>query len=482
MFQNRMKNRGIKVLLIVGILMTLFSISSFSSVPMPSDVYSKIYKQVAPAVVEISATVKIPNPFFNNNNNDPFFKFFFDQNMEKQLQKKEFEVPYLGSGVVVKINNELYVITNHHVVDNMTNEQIKIVIDENKTLEKNDIEFIRSDKLTDVAIIKLKTKDLPYAELGDSEGLEPGNIVLAIGNPLGLTRTLSVGVVSAVHRRAYIVDIEDLIQTDAMINPGNSGGALINLEGKVIGINMAIASNTGRWQGVGFAVPINLVKKVMTSLIEKGAVSRGFIGVLIENVPPEQIKWLKDNFKFDRDKAVIVGKITEGLPAQKAGLERNDVILEIDGKKMDETSDVVNYITGIQPGNTIKIKIFRKGEIKDFSIKVADRSEYKEEEETVFETMEGNILGMKLESLSPKEKEQLKIDTDAGVKVVDVKQGSPAYNAGIREGDVIVEVNLEKVKTAKDVEERVKKTPKGKDNAFSVYRNGRIIFVPVPSE
>ena len=476
-----MNKQGLKITLLAGILILLINIPNFSSAPIVTDIYSKIYKQVAPAVVEISATVKVPNPFYRFDN-DPFFKFFFDQNLEEQFRKKELEVPYLGSGVVVKINDEYYVITNHHVVDNMTKEQIKIAIDENKTLQKDDIEYIRSDKLTDVAIIKLKVKDLPYAELGDSEGLEPGNIVLAIGNPLGLTRTLSVGVISAVHRRANIVDIEDLIQTDAMINPGNSGGALINLEGKVIGINMAIASNTGRWQGVGFAVPINLVKKVMTPLIEKGAVSRGFIGVLIENAPPEQIKWLKDNFKFDKDKAVIIAKITEGLPAQKAGLERNDIILEVDGKKMVETTDVVNYITGVQPGNTIKIKVFRKGEIKDFSIKVADRSEYKEEEETVFETMQGGILGMTLESLSPKEKEQLKIDTDTGVKVADVKSGSPAFNAGIRQGDIIIEVNLEPVKSAKDVEELIKKTPKGKDNALSVYRNGRIIFVPVPSE
>ncbi len=482
MSMTRITKNGMKLLLLVGTLIFLFSFSSFGSVPMDSDTYSRIYKEVAPSVVEISATVKVANPFYRFDN-DPFYKFFFDQNSERQFQKKELEVPYLGSGVIIKVDGDYYVVTNNHVAKDINKDQIKISVNEDLVLEQDDIEYIRGDKLTDVAIIKLKAKDLPYAELGDSDSLDIGNIVLAIGNPLGLTRTLSVGVVSAIHRQAYIVDIEDLIQTDAMINPGNSGGALINLDGKVIGINMAIATNTGRWQGVGFAIPSNLVKKVIVPLIEKGAVSRGFIGVEIMNIPKEQIDWLKDNFKFDKDKGVIIAKVTRDLPADKAGLQRNDIILEIDGKKMDETKDVVNHITSVEPGNSINVKVFRKGKLEDFKLTVADRSEHtEEEEETVFETIEGDILGMKLESLSQAEKEQLKMETDAGVKVVDVKSGSPAYNAGIREGDIITEVNLEPVKSVSDVEKQLEKTPKGKDNAFSIFRNGRILFVPISSE
>ena len=308
---------------------------------------AEIVDAVRPAVVNIATThtVKLQGgaePFFN----DPFFRHFFGDRYKAPRERKSSG---LGSGVIVAADG--YILTANHVIQGA--DEIKVTLSDKREFKGK---IIGSDAMTDVAVIKIEAKDLPSIKMGDSNKLRVGETVLAVGSPYGLNQTVTMGIVSAVGRANMgIADYEDFIQTDAAINPGNSGGALVNVRGELVGINTAIFSTSGGYQGIGFAVPTSMAKAAMDSLIQKGKVVRGWLGVSIQSLTPELAK----QFQLKDDKGVLVGEVVEDSPAEKGGLQRGDVIIEVQGKKVEDPNQIRNMVAGVEPGHEIEIKILR---------------------------------------------------------------------------------------------------------------------------
>ncbi|MDH4101111.1 MAG: Do family serine endopeptidase, partial [Nitrospirota bacterium] len=297
---------------------------------------AEVAKAVTPAVVNISSTrvIKqkgqtVPSPFFN----DPFFKQFFgDQFFQRQLPPRERREQSLGSGVLVSSNG--YIVTNNHVVEHAT--EIKVLMSDRREYVGK---LIGTDPKTDVAVIKVEGTTFPYVPWGDSDRLNVGEYAIAVGNPFGLNQTVTMGIISAVGRaNVGIADYEDFIQTDAAINPGNSGGALVNVKGELIGINTAIFSQSGGYMGIGFAIPSNMVRTVMDSLIKSGKVVRGWLGVSVQEITPE----LASQFGLKESKGVLVTETEAGGPAAKGGLVRGDVVVAFDGKAVSDSAHLRN--------------------------------------------------------------------------------------------------------------------------------------------
>lgn len=308
----------------------------------------EVVAAVKPSVVNISSTKTIrrrgmPSPFFN----DPFFKRFFGDEFRSFEMPKEYKQSGLGSGVIV--DKDGYILTNNHVVKGA--DEIKVKLSDEREFKGK---VIGVDPKTDLAVIKIDSNHLPVIKLGDSDKLQVGETVIAIGNPFGLSHTVTSGIVSATGRaNVGIADYEDFIQTDAAINPGNSGGALVNVRGELVGINTAIFSTTGGYQGIGFAIPSNMTKVVMDSLIKKGKVIRGWLGVTIQPLTPDLAK----QFNLKDKKGVLVADVVEDSPAEKTGIERGDVIVEFDGKKVDDVTDLRNMVANTLPNEEVPIKL-----------------------------------------------------------------------------------------------------------------------------
>ena len=309
---------------------------------------ANIAEKVKPAVVNISTTriVKTPRlPFFD----DPFFKKFFGDAFQAPQKRK---ITNLGSGVIA--TSEGYILTCNHVIEGA--EDILVKLSNNKEYKGK---VVGMDSRTDIAVIKINEKNLPTVTFTDSDKLKVGEVVLAIGNPYGLNQTITMGIISALGRSGIgITDYEDFIKTDAAINPGNSGGALINIRGELIGINNAIFTTTGGYQGIGFAIPSNMAKNVMESIINQGKVIRGWLGVQIQPITPELAKQF--NIK-DEEFGVLLTDVVEGSPADKAGLKSGDFIKEYDGKKIENPFHFKNMVASTKPGKTVRIKILREG-------------------------------------------------------------------------------------------------------------------------
>src|SRR4030043_1741380 len=315
---------------------------------------AEIVDEVKPAIVNISSSKTIKtqtrsDPFFD----DPFFRRFFgdESPFRAPKERKAFS---LGSGVIVDAKG--YILTSNHVIQGA--DEIKVTLLDKRELKG---EVIGTDPLTDVAVIKINAERLSTIKWGDSDKLRVGETVLAIGSPYGLTGTVTMGIVSAVGRaNVGIANYEDFIQTDAAINPGNSGGALVNVRGELIGINTAIFSTSGGYQGIGFAIPTNMAKTVMDSLITKGKVIRGWLGVTIQSLTPE----LARQFNLKDEKGVLVGDVVEGSPAEKACLQRGDVILEYAGKAINEPYQLKNMVANTPPGQEVEMIIIRENKKK----------------------------------------------------------------------------------------------------------------------
>ncbi|WP_134390255.1 DegQ family serine endoprotease [Methylacidiphilum sp. Yel] len=448
--------------------------------------FAPIVKKVAPSVVEIFTTqkVKAPEgwifPFFN----DPFFRRFFGppDGGEDQNNPRIFPMPKprkqtgLGSGVIV--SPEGYILTNNHVVD--VAEEIKVLVGEQKKEFAGKI--IGKDPLTDIALVKIEASGLPSIVFTDSDLVEVGDIVLAIGNPFALTQTVTMGIVSGKGRKDIgIEEYEDFIQTDAAINPGNSGGALVDIQGRLVGINTAIVS-PGRVGnlGIGFAVPSNMARYVMDQIVKNGRVIRGFLGVTISEVTPD----LAQAFKLPEATGALVEQVSPGTPADQAGMKAGDVILEYNGQKVTDPRSLRLAVSQTPPGSKATLKIWRDGKEKIIQAVLKERTPEdvsanvpkQQEENSTF------LPGVEIADLNRMVRQQFEIPPDVqGVVIVSVDPESPAAKPGrnsLQPGDVILEVQHRPVRTVQEALQAVKGT--SGNVLLRVWSKGITHFVVVP--
>lgn len=435
-------------------------------VTITNETFSKLAETLKPAVVNISTTMVVKQPPFFRGRPSPFgeqdpFREFWERFFGGEIPQ-EFETKSLGSGVI--INKEGYIVTNNHVVENA--KEIMVTLSNEKDYQA---EVIGRDKKTDLALIKVDAKeDLSVAPVGDSDKLRVGEWVIAIGNPFGLAETVTAGIVSAKGRVIGAGPYDDFIQTDASINPGNSGGPLFNFWGEVVGINTAIVA-TG--QGIGFAIPINMAKAVLSQLKDKGRVVRGWLGVGIQRVTSQLAK----SFGLKEAKGALVSQVFKDTPADRAGIKQGDVILEFDGKKIENFGDLPRTVASTPPGKTVTVKIFRDGKVLTLELTVAEMKEKTE----VAKAPSEKPLGITVQDMTPEIARGLGLEEVAGVVVTNVNPHSPAAEAGIRRGDVIQEVNRKPVENAAAFARTVEEAKNQESILFLIRRGENSLFVTV---
>ena len=449
--------------------------------PLPGEVpptfsFSQVVKKVAPSVVHIYSTKTVRqdpamSPFFD----DPFFRRFFGAPFEGLPRERREQS--LGSGVVV--TEDGYILTNNHVVEGAN--EIKVAFGDDKTTY--DAKIIGNDPQTDLAVIKIEGKKLPALTVADSDKLEVGDVVLAIGNPFGVGQTVTMGIVSAKGRGGMgIVDYEDFIQTDASINPGNSGGALVDAMGRLVGINQSIISRSGGSQGIGFSIPINLARYVMECLITEGKVIRGFLGVIIQPVTPDLAK----EFKLPENAGALVGEVTAKSPAAEAGLKEGDVIVEFNGKKVTDSRHLRLMASQTAPGTKAPVKVLRDGKEQTFTVQLGELPSERlaragrSSGGGLRRDAQADVLdGVTVDDLDARSRSRFDIPNNIrGALVVDVEQGSPAAEAGLRPGDVILEINRQRV-TSADEAVQLSEEIKGDRVLLRVYSGGVSRFIVV---
>jgi serine protease Do len=430
--------------------------------------FSEIVSAVSPTVVNISTTKVVrrdTGPFFE----DPFFDLFNpfrDFRMPKKWKEQS-----LGSGVIVSPDG--YIITNNHVVEKA--DEIKVTLLDKRSFKGR---IVGADPKTDIAVVRIDASSLPTLKWGDSEKLQVGEFVLAIGNPFGLSHTVTMGIISAVGRaNVGIADYEDFIQTDAAINPGNSGGPLVNIKGELIGINTAIFSRTGGYQGIGFAVPSNMVRLVMDQLVQRGKIIRGWIGVTIQELTPE----LSQKFGLKKSNGALVSDIAKDSPAAKAGIIRGDVILEFNGKEVKDVSSLRNMVAQSKTGSEVSMKILRSG--KEYTVKVIIVEMPREIAEVVPSQLPNDseaeaLTGLTVMDLTKEIARQLGLYKDEkGVVVVKVEPGSPADEAEMKKGDIIKEIDKKKVDNLGDFNRIASNIKKDETVLLFINRGGKRFYV-----
>lgn len=437
--------------------------------------FAPVLKPALAAVVNISSSriVKTPSgpssPFFE----DPFFRQFFGDQFFRQMPREQREHS-LGSGVIV--SEDGYILTNNHVVDKATD--IKIALPDKREFKGK---VVGSDPKTDVAVVKISATGLPTLAFGDSDKLQVGDYVFAIGDPFGIGETATMGIVSAKGRGGLAIeDYEDFIQTDAAINPGNSGGALINARGELIGINTAIlAGNGGGNQGIGFAIPISMAHRVMDQILKNGKVTRGYLGVAIQDMNPDLAK----AFKAPEGKGALVGDVSSDGPGAKAGLQKGDVIEEIDGQTVTGVNDLRLRIASTAPGTTVHLKLLRNGEPRDMAVLLGQLPEKANEGPLSGSESEGTPMkGVQVDELTPQQRRELDLSPNIhGVVVTDVSPDSPAADAGLRRGDVIEEVNRKPVDSVSEYRGALRRAG-DQSLVLLVSRNGNTTFIVVEPE
>ena len=407
---------------------------------------------------------------------DPFREFFGENppRGRQRMPDREFRQQGLGSGVIVQPDG--YILTNNHVVTQADSIYIRML--DRRTLPAR---VVGTDPRTDLAVIKVEAKNLPAIKLGDSDKLRVGEWVLAVGSPLGeeLANTVTQGIVSAKGRSQVDLAVyEDFIQTDAAINPGNSGGALVNLDGELVGINTAIATRTGGFQGIGFAVPVNMAQNVMEALIKYGKVARGYLGVRPQGVDEALAKSLD---LPDTDGALI-SSVLENSPAEKAGLREGDVVRKLNGKKILDDRQLRNEVAAIAPGTTVQVEILRDGKTKNFAVRLDELPSDDQQAGTQGPQERSdeveNLLRFSIAPLDRESSEQYDIDPDqSGVVVIDVDQASAAYRAGLREGDLIRSVNRKRVESLAQFNQTIKTLKRGDSLLLQVVRRNGSFFL-----
>jgi len=439
-----------------------------SDIPMVPANFSGLAEKVRPGVVNIQVVKKVKNVdfgsrhFFGNpfGENNPFGDFFGP--FPEENPPRGFEQRGVGSGFVM--SREGYILTNNHVVEDA--DQIKVKLASGK---EYDGKVVGRDPKTDLALVKVEgSSDLHPLKLGNSDDLEVGSWVVAIGSPFGLEQTVTAGIVSAKGRVIGSGPYDNFIQTDASINPGNSGGPLINMKGEVIGINTAIIASG---QGIGFAIPINMAKEIAPQLQEKGHVTRGWLGVSIQEVTPALAK----SFDLKEKKGALVAQVVSGSPAEKAGIEQGDVIVELDGKEVTDSKDLPRLVASTPVGKSVSIKLWRNGKVLDRQVKVGEMQEKVEMTKAPFQ----KSLGITVQNLTPEIAKGLGLKKDTGVVVTRVEPGSPAADAGIQTGDVIREVNRTSVKDVEDFIQKIEKAKVQDNILLSLQRGQNNLFAAI---
>ena len=430
-------------------------------------------KVAMPAVVKISASKVVKAPAgFSDRQLDPLFRQFFGGNDGFQQQTpRSHREGGLGSGVVVSPDG--YILTNNHVVDSATD--VSVTLPDRREFKDK---VIGTDPKTDIAVLKIDASKLPVITVGNSAKMQIGDAVLAIGNPYGVGQTVTMGIVSATGRAGLgIEDYEDFIQTDASINPGNSGGALVNDRGELIGINTAIlAPGSGGNQGIGFAVPVNLARNVMDQIVTHGQVQRAYLGVSIQEVTPALAKAIG----LSGPEGALVSEVTPNSPAQKAGIQSGDVILSMNGTPVAESNQLRMNVSMMNPGQTVRLKVFRDGQTREVTAQVGELPGKKVERASREGASSDNqaLEGVSVEDLDARTARQAGVPANTkGVIVTEVDPGSPAASAGLKEGDVIQEVNHHAVANSDDLSSALHKS--GGESLLLVNRGGNKIYLAV---
>jgi serine protease Do len=425
--------------------------------------FVSLVKKLNPVVVNISVTQVneegqgSASPFGEDEELNEFWRRFFGNPGGRSRQQS------LGSGVIVASDG--YILTNDHVIENAE----KIVV----TLSTDDREYpakvIGTDAKIDIALIKITAQNLPVAPLGDSDRLEVGEWVLAIGNPFGLDSTVTSGIVSAKERRIGEGSYDSFIQTDAKINPGNSGGPLINMRGEIVGINAAIFSESGGSLGIGFAIPINMVKDILPQLKSKGKVTRGWMGVAVQRVTPD----IAEAMGWENTRGALVSEVARNGPGERAGIKIGDLMIEYEGKEIKDASDLPILVARTAPGKQVQVKVLR--DRKELSIRLT-LGELKDES-VVASTEEKGALGLTVQTLTPEVAKSLGIKRTQGVVITSVEPGSVADDAGLEEEDIIIEVNRKPIHDLPDYNQAVAEAQKGKGILFLIRRGENTMFV-----
>ncbi len=435
---------------------------------------SPLVKQLSPSVVNISTTSvskstarSFESPFGEEEDEqfDDLFKKFFGDSPEREFKRKG-----LGSGFI--FSEDGYIITNNHVVERATD--IKVILQNGDSYPAK---IMGTDPKSDLAVLKIEPKTkLPAVRFGNSDRLEIGDWVLAIGNPFGLGHTVTSGIISAKGRSLGLGSYDDFVQTDAAINPGNSGGPLFNFQGEVVGVNTAIIAGG---QGIGFAIPVNIAKNVVSQLRNGGKVVRGWIGVYVQSVTPE----IAESFKLEDDDVALVADVTDGGPADKAGVRRGDIIIELNGNKIDEMLDLPKLVASYAPGTKTNMKVLRDGKEKVLNIKLGELPEQGAQisSRVVDHEVEQN-LGLVVQEITPQIQSKLGIEYSNGVVITDVRGNSMASKAGLLNGDVVLEINKKQIVNLDDYRKSVDSVKIGQNLLFLVRRGSNTVYVALKVE
>jgi serine protease Do len=439
--------------------------------------FAPMVKTVLPDVVNISTSkvVKASDQREQEGMPDglpPFFQQFFGQQFGpnqggRQQKPRDEREDSLGSGVIVSPDG--YILTNNHVIEGATD--VRVTLSDKRQLKAT---IVGADPKTDIAVLKVEGSGFQSITVGDSSKVQVGDYALAIGDPFGVGQTVTMGIISAMNRgNLGIEDYEDFIQTDAPINPGNSGGALVNDRGELVGINTAILSHgSGGNEGIGFAIPINLARSVMSQILDHGKVNRAYLGIMIQDITPgiSKAMGLKDM------KGALVGDVSPDGPAKKSGVQRGDVVLEVNGKPMEDSRQLRMTISMMDPNATADLKLLRNGNPINVSVKLGDLPADKEQSKAEEGPSEQALDGVSVENLDSQTTRELGLPaTTTGVVVTDISPSSPLVSAGLQRGDVIQEVNHQPVRNVTQFEEAIRKA--GKDPLLLVNRKGSTIFL-----
>ncbi len=437
--------------------------------PIGNEKYTKspftpIAKEILPAVVNISAEriITVRSPLF------PFpFEEFFGE-IPREYERK---AQSLGSGII--ISKDGYVITNNHVVEHA--DKIIITLADNTTYKNEAVTVIGTDPKTDIAVLRIEPEDnLPFARMGNSDEIEIGDWAIAFGSPFGFSQTMTVGVISAKGRThvplSHGPTFQDFIQTDAAINSGNSGGPLVNINGEVIGINSAIASPSGGNVGIGFAIPINLARSIANELIAQGKITRGWLGVSMQELTPEIAKGLG----LDETSGVIIAKVLDDSPAEKGGLKEGDIIVNFNGEKVENMDQFRFIVAAAEPNSTVNVGVIRETKKRNLTVKIGEMAD--ETSVTRKEESQGEWIGLSVNNPGPNAGQQ-------GVIVTSVETGSPADDAGVETGDIIIRIGNFSIRSMEDYDEAKQKLKRSSPITFQLRKpDGYIVFVAVEQE
>ncbi len=450
--------------------------SSVARDGLPRGSYAPIVQQVAPAVVKIETTTTIKGPEVQNfpGFNDPFWRQFFGDQFGQALPPQSLgpEVEHgLGSGVIV--TSDGYILTNNHVVDGAKN--VMVTLPDGREFTGK---VVGRDPKTDIAVVKIDARDLPVVAMADSHNVQVGDVVLAIGNPFGVGETVTEGIVSAKNRDGMGIEhYEDFIQTDAAINPGNSGGALVDIDGRLIGINTAIMTRSGGSQGVGFAIPSDLARNVMESLIKYGHVTRGYLGVMIQDVTPA----LAPEFDLKNNQGALVSQVEPEGPAHQAGIKDGDVIVKFNGDRITDSNQLQFDVAATRPGSKVPVEVMRDGDAKtlEVTIKPLPGTEQLAEAGSQNSNDNGTLNGVTVGNLDQQARQQFNIPKNVeGALITQVDPTSASAQAGLQPGEVIESINRHPVTDANEAVQ-LTENPKSKVTLLRIWDNGGSHYVVV---